>query len=467
MAFAGLTATIGGLVMMYREQEVAEQKLTQVLKSTQNAAGLTKDELVKMANELQRVTLYGDETTLAGQALLLTFTQIGRDTFPLAIEASMNMATAMGTDLNSAILLVGKALNDPIKGVASLARNGVKLNENQLKLIKNFVELGDAASAQKIILKELEVQFGGQAKAAAEGTGRILQLQGAIGDLGQAIGKQLIKPLSQMAKWLNDVILEALDKNGRSIGTVISRIILFSTNLVLLTGGLALAGKALITFRGFVIATDRSVLILSKSFKKTLAGVALVVASDAITRLQLNFSENMEKVEKIWSQTWKSVWEVVVEFLLRWEAIKVEFSYMVRNIMQPDVLRESFKTIKKIAEVGIKNITNQVVGGTEKMNAAVDEITKKYNERRKQVIVTMGNDHSALQETIEQSALEARLAHYYQMREALGENLANELLDHEEFNALMGEKTIEEREKILAELSAFQLTKKELEDKDT
>ena len=189
VAFAGLTATIGGLVMMYREQEVAEQKLTQVLKSTQNAAGLTKDELVKMANELQRVTLYGDETTLAGQALLLTFTQIGRDTFPLAIEASMNMATAMGTDLNSAILLVGKALNDPIKGVASLARNGVKLNENQLKLIKNFVELGDAASAQKIILKELEVQFGGQAKAAAEGTGRILQLQGAIGDLGQAIGK--------------------------------------------------------------------------------------------------------------------------------------------------------------------------------------------------------------------------------------------------------------------------------------
>ena len=45
------------------------------------------------------------------------------------------------------------------------------------------------------------------------------------------------------------------------------------------------------------------------------------------------------------------------------------------------VLKESFQQIKKIAEVGIENIKNEVTQGTEKIGAAVEEITKRYNEK--------------------------------------------------------------------------------------
>jgi len=195
VAFAGLTATISGLISTYRTQEQAERKLATVLKSTGNAAGLTKKELMDMAAGLQEVTTFGDEATIEAQALLLTFTKIGKDVFPQATESILNMATMMNTDLKSATIMLGKALQDPISGVTALQRAGVKLSETQIEQVKSFSNLGMVAKAQKIILQELEVQFGNQARAAAEGTGRFIQLAGVIGDVGEQIGKHLVPPL--------------------------------------------------------------------------------------------------------------------------------------------------------------------------------------------------------------------------------------------------------------------------------
>lgn len=56
--------------------------------------------------------------------MLLTFTRIGKDVFPKAVGPILNVSTAMGTDLNSAALQVGKALNDPAKGINALSRAG-------------------------------------------------------------------------------------------------------------------------------------------------------------------------------------------------------------------------------------------------------------------------------------------------------------------------------------------------------
>ena len=139
VAFAGLSATIAGLIRMYRDQEVAEQKLTTVLQSTGGAAGMTKDALIKMANELQKVTLFGDETTIAAQALMLTFTKIGKDVFPDAIMGAMNMSAALKTDLNTSTLMLGKALNDPIAGITALTRSGVQFTEEQKNLTRRSI----------------------------------------------------------------------------------------------------------------------------------------------------------------------------------------------------------------------------------------------------------------------------------------------------------------------------------------
>ena len=101
-------------------------------------------------------------------AVMLTFTNIGKDIFPRATGATLDLATKFKMELQPATVMVGKALNDPIKGVTALGKAGVTFSEKQKAMIKALVETGDVAGAQMIILKELETQVGGSAEAAGK-----------------------------------------------------------------------------------------------------------------------------------------------------------------------------------------------------------------------------------------------------------------------------------------------------------
>ena len=212
-AFFGARAIIGGLKAATRaaaEQELAEKKLEAVLKSTSHAAGMQADELKKLASSLQTSTMYGDEAIMGAESLMLTFTKIGKDVFPDAIETVLNMSTAMGTDMQSSVIQLGKALNDPIAGISALSRVGVQLTDTQKEQIKAFEAAGDTASAQKVILGELETQFGGLAKAAGDTmAGSMAKAKNAMGDVAEAIG-DLLAPMikggaDMLTKFAKDV----------------------------------------------------------------------------------------------------------------------------------------------------------------------------------------------------------------------------------------------------------------------
>jgi hypothetical protein len=166
------------------EAQFAQAQLQSALKSTGFAAGQSITALNDHAVALQRMTAFGDDAINGAQALLLTFTKIRGDVFPKATAAVVDMAQAMGTDLKSAALQVGKALNDPVLGVGALARAGVQFSEQQKEMIKSLVETGNVAKAQAVILKELETQFGGSAEAARKTLGGALTaLKESFGDL--------------------------------------------------------------------------------------------------------------------------------------------------------------------------------------------------------------------------------------------------------------------------------------------
>jgi len=164
------------------EAQFAQAQLQSALKSTGFAAGQSITALNDHAVALQRMTAFGDDAINGAQALLLTFTKIRGDVFPKATTAVVDMAQAMGTDLKSAALQVGKALNDPVLGVGALARAGVQFSEQQKEMIKSLVETGNVAKAQAVILKELETQFGGSAQAARNTLG------GALSALKESFG---------------------------------------------------------------------------------------------------------------------------------------------------------------------------------------------------------------------------------------------------------------------------------------
>ena len=200
VGIAAMAAGIHAVINAYKVQEQAEIGLKQALKATGYAAGLTSQELFNMASALQEVTTFGDEAIIGGQSLLLTFRNIGSETFPRATEAMLDMSQAMGQDLKSSAIQLGKALNDPTAGIAALSRVGITFTKQQKDLIKAHQAGGDTARAQAIILKELEQQFGGAAKAAAKGSGSMTQLTNTLGDIAESIGKIVLPSLLKLTK---------------------------------------------------------------------------------------------------------------------------------------------------------------------------------------------------------------------------------------------------------------------------
>jgi hypothetical protein len=176
-----------------REENAVEQAVLR----TGQAAGYTATQLFKMAGELQNITGIGDEEILKGVTKqLLTFTQVTGESFKRAQVAvlDLNAVIAGGetASLTSQSIQLGKALEDPIRGVGALSRAGVTFTQEQKKMIQQFVRTNDVMSAQNIILTEIENKYGGQAQAIAEAEVGTKQLQAAVGDLEESFGAMII-----------------------------------------------------------------------------------------------------------------------------------------------------------------------------------------------------------------------------------------------------------------------------------
>ncbi len=181
-------ASLGALVHKAAEEfikyESAVAQLEQRLKTTNSVSGYTSAQLLEMAESLQKVTTFGNEAVTGMHSLLLSFTNIRGETFEKATVAILDLSTALHKDLNSAALLVGKALQNPLSGMTALQRAGVKLSSQQTEQIKVFLQTGEVAKAQGVILDELARKFGGSAVAARDTFGGALTgLKNAIGDL--------------------------------------------------------------------------------------------------------------------------------------------------------------------------------------------------------------------------------------------------------------------------------------------
>lgn len=160
-----------------RELQEVEAQTRAAIESTGGTAGITAEQIRERAEALEELSTVDDKVIQSGQNVLLTFTGVrnelgdGNDIFNQATEAALDLSIAMDQDLDQAMVQVGKALNDPIRGIGALRRVGVQLTEQQEESIRTFVEQGNVMEAQKVILGELETQFGGSSEAFGTGIG--------------------------------------------------------------------------------------------------------------------------------------------------------------------------------------------------------------------------------------------------------------------------------------------------------
>jgi hypothetical protein len=264
----GLTAPIAAFGTIATKNAVDSAKaIAQVeaaVKSTGGAAGKSVSELEAMADGLQRVSLFDDDEILKDvTANMLTFTNITGKEFDRAQQATLDLSTRLGTDLTSATVQVGKALNDPIKGVTALGRAGVQFTAQQKEQITAMQEAGDIAGAQNIILGELEKQFGGAAKAAAD-VDPYTQLSKEIGNLSEDFGKiinEFLKPLLVVVRRNVDAIKGWSDETKKTV--------LIVGGLLAVLGPTLLAVSSLInaytTIKGALLAAKTAQLGLNTS----------------------------------------------------------------------------------------------------------------------------------------------------------------------------------------------------------
>lgn len=182
----------------------AESQVQAALDSTRNAAGLTYEELESDAKNLTSQFQFTQDQIVNMQSVMLTFTSITKSKFGEAEQAVMDMATRMHEDLQSATVQVGKALQDPVRGITALRRVGVNFNQAQTDLVKHMVATGHAAKAQAYILHELQTEFGGSAKAAAN-VDPLFRFHKLMTDIKLEVGQaatQLLHALTPAINWL-------------------------------------------------------------------------------------------------------------------------------------------------------------------------------------------------------------------------------------------------------------------------
>lgn len=205
-------AYLASAVKSASEAEKVNANLAQTVKSTGMAAGMTAEQLGKLAGQLSKTTTFSAGTIKAGEAMLLTFTNIGKDVFPQATAALLDLSQKMGTEPQQAAIQLGKALNDPVKGITALTRVGVSFTQQQKDQIKEMVKMGDTAGAQKLILAELNKEFGGQAAAAADTyAGKMQVMTNQMNSMKSAIGTALLPALTSLAEKVTAIVIPIAD----------------------------------------------------------------------------------------------------------------------------------------------------------------------------------------------------------------------------------------------------------------
>jgi len=261
------TVLVGGVALGVRSLDElyrVQNQTNAVIESTGGVAGVTGDTVRRLSNDLESLTTADDKAIQAGANVILRYTRIGKEVFPRATKAATDMAIALaGGDVEAANFagaaqLVGRALDDPVKGMARLRRQGVTFTKEQEKQVTTLVKAGRAQEAQIVILRELEKRYGKAGEAAGKGPGAAWRrLQDTGEELSQALARGVLPALVKVSEWVNTKLADPrvtaeLESIGEALGTMVEK-------------GLAFVDKVdfKAVFAGIGVARDAAKTILS------------------------------------------------------------------------------------------------------------------------------------------------------------------------------------------------------------
>lgn len=203
LAIAGIGAFLVKAAKGAEEARQANQKLGNVLSSMGFAEATNR--VAAFAESLEKTVAVDADVIKATQTVLATFSGLTKTVneaggaFDRATVAALDLAAAgFGTAESNAVQL-GKALQDPIKGLAALAKSGVSFTESEQGKIKALVESNQLLAAQDIILRGIEKQVGGTAAASASSFDK---MRFSLAGIADTFGEMVLPAIDKFAVFL-------------------------------------------------------------------------------------------------------------------------------------------------------------------------------------------------------------------------------------------------------------------------
>ena len=212
-------------IKAFDEQIKAETKLRTSLKGNEEAFKSLKNQ----AQELQKVTLFGDEATMEAQGFLAQL-GLNEEAILRLTPLIQDFATAQGIGLGDAAKLVAKSVGSSTN---ALSRYGITIE-------------GKVGTVERLnsAVNNLSTAFGGQAEAISkEGLGPLIQMKNRLGDIFEEIGEKLIPIVVKLGEKLMTFFNGFSNLDSKTQEMIIGIALLTATlgPLLIVLGGIAIA----------------------------------------------------------------------------------------------------------------------------------------------------------------------------------------------------------------------------------
>lgn len=204
-AITGLSAlavkVIKDITQASIEAEASQRKVADAVARAGDRSGVTVEQIDNLANSLSNLSGKDDEVIADATALALKYNRISEDVLPRLTQAALDMAQVQGTDIPAAMEKSAKLVNQPLKALTLLSREGYAVGESQSKMVKDLLRSNDVLGAQKVILDILEEQYGDAAKEARDTLGGAFEALGTKWEnLLEKLGEDNLGPMRQVVE---------------------------------------------------------------------------------------------------------------------------------------------------------------------------------------------------------------------------------------------------------------------------
>lgn len=205
-----LTKEIKACVDAYSEAEKVSMRLNAVWKNVGDITGKSARDLSEYAEAMEKQTYFTGEAIKESALLLAATEALTEEGFDRAIQASMDLAAAMGEDVTSAASMLAKALEDPEAALSRLKTIGVTFTDVEKEQIQALQDANNKYEAQALILDKIEGKYKGVAQAINDTpVGTLDNIKDVLADIRENLGGALLDSitpaLATLYGWLVEI----------------------------------------------------------------------------------------------------------------------------------------------------------------------------------------------------------------------------------------------------------------------